>query len=190
MGYALAAAAKDRGAEVLLVSGPTHLAPPPGVKIISVVSAGEMRDAVLGQAQNSDVIIMAAAVSDFKPREAVERKIKKGAAPDALPLERTADILLELGGMKVRPLLVGFAAETDDVEQNALQKLKEKNLDMIVVNDLLKHGSGFGTDTNAVTIFQRSGERYELPTLPKPEIAGTIIQFVVELLRRGASPVL
>jgi phosphopantothenoylcysteine decarboxylase/phosphopantothenate--cysteine ligase len=189
MGYALAAAAKDRGADVLLVSGPTHLIPPPGVKVISVVSAGEMHDAIREQLRRCDIVIMAAAVSDFRPLQSSGRKIKKEEAPATLQLERTVDILKELGKTEAKPLLVGFAAETDDVEQNALKKLKDKNLDMIVMNDLLKPGSGFGADTNAVTIFDRSGKRYELPTLPKPEIARRIMNVVVELMKHRPSPV-
>ena len=189
MGYALAAAAKDRGADVLLVSGPTHLAPPPGVKVISVVSAGEMHDAVIGQARHSDVVIMAAAVSDFRPHQSADRKIKKEDAPATLRLERTVDILKELGKSGEKPLLVGFAAETDDVEQNALKKLRDKNLDLIVVNDLLRHGSGFGSDTNAVTMIERSGKRHELSTLPKAEVARKIMDVVVELIKHGTSSV-
>jgi phosphopantothenoylcysteine decarboxylase/phosphopantothenate--cysteine ligase len=183
MGYALAAAARERGADVVLISGPTHLARPYGVKVVSVISAEEMRDAVLEQFNHSDIVIMAAAVSDFKPVRPSARKIKKEEAPGVLQLERTPDILKELGKKGGKQLLVGFAAETDDVERNALKKLKDKNLDMIVVNDLLREGSGFGIDTNAVTVFDRSGGRQELPTMQKSEAARSIVNSIVELAK-------
>ncbi len=183
MGYALAAAARERGADVVLISGPTQLAAPFGVTVVSVVSADEMRTAVLKQYSHSDIVIMAAAVSDFKPSRPSARKIKKEEAAEALQLERTHDILRELGERGGKQLLVGFAAETDDIELNALKKLKDKNLDMVVVNDLLRDGSGFGTDTNAVTIFDRSGRRQELPTMPKSEVARSIVNSLVELVK-------
>lgn len=183
MGYALAAAARERGADVVLISGPTPLSHPYGVKVISVVSAEEMRAAVHEQFNHSDIVIMAAAVSDFKPVRSSAKKIKKEEAPGVLQLERTPDILKELGKNGGKQLLVGFAAETDDVELNALKKLKDKNLDMIVVNDILREGSGFGTDTNAVTVFDRSGKRQELPTMPKAEAARSIVDFILELVK-------
>jgi phosphopantothenoylcysteine decarboxylase / phosphopantothenate---cysteine ligase len=139
--------------------------------MINVISARQMHDAVMAHADFSHVVIMSAAVSDFRPVHATERKIKKQDAPAVIQLERTDDILLKLGRAGGNRLLVGFAAETDDVEQNAIKKLKEKNLDLIVVNDLLKAGAGFGTDTNAVTIFDRSGKKVELPTMSKSDIA-------------------
>lgn len=187
MGYALAAAARDRGAEVILISGPTQLTPPQGVKVVSVVSAGEMRSAVMEHVDRSHVVIMAAAVSDFKPFTASDRKIKKEDAAQTLELERTEDILLELGKAGGKRLLVGFAAETDDVEQNAVKKLNEKHLDMIVVNDLLKSGSGFGVDTNAVTIIDRTGKRTEVPTLPKTQVAASVMTAISEFLKKQNS---
>ena len=183
MGYALAMAARERGADVVLISGPTQLAHPYGVKVVPVVSAEEMRAAVLEQYHHSDIVVMAAAVSDFRPVGPSKRKIKKEEAPGILQLERTPDILKELGKSGGKQLLVGFAAETDDVERNALKKLTDKNLDMIVVNDLLREGSGFGSDTNAVTVFGRSGKRHELPTMPKSEIARSIVDSIVELVK-------
>ena len=183
MGYALAAAARERGADVVLISGPTQLAHPYGVKVVSVISAEEMRDAILKQFKHCDIVIMAAAVSDFKPVKPSARKIKKEEAPGVLQLEQTPDILKELGKNGGKQLLVGFAAETDDVERNALKKLKDKNLDMIVVNDLLREGSGFGIDTNAVTVFDRSGGRQELPTMQKSEAARSIVNSIVELAK-------
>ncbi len=184
MGYALAAAAMERGADVVLISGPTQLAAPSGAKVIPVVSAREMHDAVLEHFPQCDVVIMAAAVSDFKPSRTSDRKIKKEEAPAVLQIERTVDILKELGGSRGKQLLVGFAAETDDIEKNALKKLKDKNIDMIVVNDLLRSGSGFGVDTNSVVIFDRSGKREELPTMPKSQIARCIMSSVAELIKQ------
>jgi len=184
MGYALAAAAKERGADVVLISGPTQLCPPQGVRVIPVVSAGDMHRAVKEQARRSTIIIMAAAVSDFAPLQKFDRKIKKDIALSSLQLERTVDILRELGMEKGEYLLVGFAAETDNVEQNAVQKLKDKHLDMIVVNDVLLSGSGFGTDTNAVTIIDASGNRTNLPTMPKEEVARIIINTIIQIGRQ------
>ena len=188
MGYALAAATKERGANVVLISGPTQLAPPPGVTVVPVVSAGEMHDAVMERVSDIDIVIMAAAVSDFRPLRSAGRKIKKEDAPDVLQLERTVDILSKLGKAGGTRLLVGFAAETDAVEQNALKKLRDKNLDLIVMNDILRPGSGFGTDTNAVTILDRAGKRYELPTLPKREAARSIVNVVVDLMKQRTPP--
>lgn len=184
MGYALAVAARERGAEVVLVSGPTHLTPPPGVRMVPVVSANDMHVAVMREADHCDVVIMAAAVSDFKPLARSDRKIKKDQASTQLQLERTADILQELGRAGKIRLLAGFAAETDDLEQNALNKLREKNLDMIVVNDLGRPDSGFGTDTNAVTIIDRYGSRQNLPVMPKLEIARNIVSSLIGLLNK------
>ncbi len=184
MGFALAVAARDRGADVVLIAGHTELAPPAGVKMIAVESASEMRAAVLEQLPGCDAVIMAAAVSDFRPVQSSDRKIKKEDAPDVLQLERTADILKELGRSGNNKLLVGFAAETDDVEANALRKLKEKNLDLIAANDLSAKGSGFGTDTNAVVLIDRYGRKKTLPTMPKSQIARSIMHEVAELLSR------
>jgi phosphopantothenoylcysteine decarboxylase/phosphopantothenate--cysteine ligase len=184
MGYALAAAARDRGAEVILISGPTQLKPPQGVKVVSVVSAVDMHRAVMEHLDRSHIVIMAAAVSDFKPLQTSNRKVKKEDAAQTLQLERTEDILLELGKAGGKRLLVGFAAETDDLEKNAVKKLKEKHLDMIVVNDLLRSGSGFGVDTNAVTIIDRAGKRTEVPTSPKTQVAASIMTAVSDFLKK------
>ena len=183
MGYALAAAARDRGAEVVLISGRTELAPPPGVTVVPVVSAEEMHDAVLARFPGCDAVIMAAAVSDFKPTRSSDRKIRKEEVAAVLQLERTVDILKELGKAAGKQLLVGFAAETDNIEENALRKLKDKNLDMIVANDLLECGSGFAVDTNSVVIFDRDGKRQKLPTMPKSQIAGIIMNSVSGLIK-------
>ena len=184
MGYALARAAQQRGARVILITGPTHLAPPVNVTTISVSSADEMRQAVMEQREQCQVMIMAAAVSDFKPRRASDRKIKKGDGPLTLDLERTGDILQELGRLPGKRLLVGFAAETDDIEQNAAKKLREKNLDLIVANDVLQPGCGFGTDTNSVIIIDRSGKRVDVPNMGKSGVAAQILDLVVDLLKQ------
>jgi phosphopantothenoylcysteine decarboxylase/phosphopantothenate--cysteine ligase len=183
MGYALAEAARSRGADVILISGPTSLPPPKGAKRVSVVSAKQMYDAVMAHVDLSHVVIMAAAVSDFRPVRTTDRKIKKEEAPATISLEPTDDILMTLGKTRQDRLLVGFAAETDDVEQNAIKKLKEKNLDLIVLNDLLRTGAGFDSDTNAVMIIDRAGNKCELPVMPKTKIAAHIIEAITVLLR-------
>ena len=183
MGYALAAAARDHGAEVILITGPTQLARPYGVNVVSVVTAADMHQAVMEHLERSHIVVMAAAVSDFRPLQTFERKIKKEKVPETLVLARTGDILFEIGKTGGKRLLIGFAAETDDIDRNAVKKLKDKNLDMIVVNDLLKNGSGFGADTNTVTIIERSGKRTELPTMPKSAIAGHIMSVIGERVR-------
>jgi phosphopantothenoylcysteine decarboxylase / phosphopantothenate---cysteine ligase len=181
MGYAIAEAARDRGATVILVSGPTALAPPEGVTVIPVQSAYDMHKAVMEHVEGSQIVIMAAAVSDFKPTVSSDRKIKKHEASLVINLERTEDILSAAAKAPGRKLLVGFAAETDNVLGNAIQKLKSKDLDMIVVNDLMKKGAGFGSDTNAVIIIDRAGVQTELQMMPKREIARKIINKVAEL---------
>ncbi len=186
MGYALAAAARERGADVVLISGPSHLHPPQDVKVVPVISARDMYAAVKEHARNSSIIIMAAAVSDFTPLMKFDRKLKKESAPTSLQLERTVDILQELGTDKGKHLLIGFAAETDDAEQNAFKKLRDKNLDMIVVNDILQPGAGFGSDTNAVTIIDRTGHRAEIPTMPKDEIARIIVNAIIHMMKLKA----
>ena len=182
MGYALAAAARDRGADVILVAGPTDREPPDGVKCIRVNTAAEMRRAVMEFSDQARVVIMAAAVSDFRPTVSSDRKIKKDAATLTLQLQETEDILAELGTRPGRRMLVGFAAETDSIIQNATRKLKQKNLDMIVANDLLQEGAGFGCDTNAVTIIERSGRVTEIPVMRKSEVASRILDKIVELV--------
>jgi phosphopantothenoylcysteine decarboxylase/phosphopantothenate--cysteine ligase len=180
MGYAIAEAARDRGASVILISGPTAIAPPAGVTLISVQSASDMHKAVMDHMEGTQVVVMAAAVSDFKPTFSSDRKIKKHEAPTMINLERTEDILSAVAKSPGKKLLVGFAAETDNVLDNAIQKLRSKNLDMIVVNDLMKKGAGFGSDTNAVIIIDRAGVRAELPLMPKREIARRIIDKIAE----------
>jgi phosphopantothenoylcysteine decarboxylase/phosphopantothenate--cysteine ligase len=181
MGYALAAAARDRGASVTLISGPTHLVPPPGVTSISVTTAEDMGRMVQEHASRCAIVIMAAAVSDFRPTEAVNRKIRKEDAAHSIPLTRTPDILQGLGSNKAGRILVGFAAETNDLVKNAGEKLRRKNLDLIVANDVGGSNSGFASETNAAVLIDRTGKVTELPLMPKTELASRIIDVIVEL---------
>src|SRR4030043_1458930 len=189
MGYALAKIARRRGAEVILITGPTSLPlPRKDIKFLPVRSAEEMRKAVFNSLEGSSVVIKAAAVSDYRPKVISEKKIKKGESDTTLALERTKDILEELGKKKGNRILIGFAAETEDLIANAKKKLQEKNLDFIVVNDVTKPGAGFGLDTNQVKILYPSGKVRELPLMSKEEVSQVILDDVVKLLkqRRGS----
>lgn len=185
MGYAVARAARNRGARVVLVSGPVALPPPQGVELLKVVSAREMAAAVFSRCDHADVIIKAAAVADFRPVSRETGKIKKGQTEGVtLELVRNPDILAELGTRKGKYLLVGFAAETGNLLVNARKKLKEKNLDLIVANDVTEAGSGFGADTNSVRLIGRDREIESLPCLAKGEVADRLLDRVVELLKQ------
>ncbi|MBN2282715.1 MAG: bifunctional phosphopantothenoylcysteine decarboxylase/phosphopantothenate--cysteine ligase CoaBC [Deltaproteobacteria bacterium] len=190
MGYAIAAEAKKRGASVILVSGPTDLEVPGGVTCVNVMSAEEMRTAVLAHVRDSSVIIKAAAVSDYRPSVVSEQKIKKGKDTLTLQLERNPDIIAEVGKEKGDRILVGFAMETEQLEKNARKKLKEKNMDFIVANDLGTEGAGFRYDTNIVKIIHRRGAVEALPIMTKREVAGAILDRVKKLLdeRRKDGP--
>ena len=183
MGYALAAAARERGAEVVLISGSTCLSPPPEIKLVKTRTAVEMRQAVLKYFPEADIVIKAAAVSDFRPAETAGQKIKKNKASLNLVLTANPDILMELGGMrneKSKPVfLVGFAAESESHLSEGERKLKNKNLDMLVVNDILAKDRGFAVDTNQVTILSRSGDKIELPLLSKEETARRIMAEII-----------
>jgi phosphopantothenoylcysteine decarboxylase/phosphopantothenate--cysteine ligase len=185
MGYALADAAQRRGAHVILVSGPTDLTAPAGVDWVPVRSTEEMRAAVLERFQDAGIVIKAAAVADYRPATVGERKLKRGAGRLSLELEPTPDILAELGRQKGSRILVGFAAETDRVAENARDKLERKGADMIVANDVTQAGAGFDTDTNVVTIHLRDGREVLLPKLTKFEAANRILDHVIELQRRA-----
>ena len=187
MGFAIASAAWRHGADVTLVHGPVSgsLHAPRGLARVAVETAREMRRAVLDAAPKAAVVIMAAAVADYRPRHAAPRKIKKGKESLAIDLARTDDILSELGRAKGSRLLVGFAAETDRVVENAREKLDRKNLDVVVANDVTAKGAGFGSDTNRITILDREGGEESLPLLPKDEAAEALIGRVV---RRLAPP--
>jgi phosphopantothenoylcysteine decarboxylase / phosphopantothenate---cysteine ligase len=186
MGYALAGAARSRGANVVLVSGPTEMAPPPGVELIRVTTAAEMRDAVVPRAAQADVVIMAAAVADYAPASAPNQKIHKAADTLTLSLVRTPDILSELAKMRTgseRPLLVGFAAETTDVVASARRKQREKGVDLVVANDVSRADAGFDVDTNEVTLVSSTGEE-TLPLQSKSAIAAQILQRIEALMSR------
>ncbi len=183
MGYALANMAALRGAEVTLVSGPGNLKPPVNVNFLGVKTTEEMRQAVVDGRLRHDVIIKAAAVLDYRPREVSDQKIKKESGPQTLQLERTPDILAELGRLRGDSpcVLVGFAAETEDLMAHASRKLKKKNLDMIVANDVSRKDAGFDTDTNLVKILHRDGRVEDLPLMTKQEVADQILDRVKAL---------
>lgn len=185
MGYAIAEAAADRGAVVTLVTGPTQLEPPENVDVVRVVSAREMYNRVLERFESQQVVIKAAAVSDYRPVQVEPHKIKKSAGELQLKLEKTEDILEELGRRKGNRILVGFAAETRDLVQHAVDKIKRKNLDFIVVNDVSPASagkSGFESDTNAVKIIDSEFNVTDVPLQPKAELAHVILDRVVQLL--------
>jgi phosphopantothenoylcysteine decarboxylase / phosphopantothenate---cysteine ligase len=189
MGYRLAEAARDRGARVTLVSGPTSLPTPAGVDFVAVHSAEEMARAVEARARDAGIVLMAAAVSDYRPREAAPQKLKKGPGLERLELERTPDILRSLGEAKNGRLLVGFAAETEDVVAHARRKLREKNLDLIVANDVSRKDAGFAAETNAALLLDASGGEESVPVVSKRELAERILDRVVALKRSPqASP--
>jgi phosphopantothenoylcysteine decarboxylase/phosphopantothenate--cysteine ligase len=180
MGYALAEAARDRGASVVLISAPTALAIPIGVETIQVESALQMREEVSKSASQTDVLIMTAAVADYRPAAPLETKIKREASTMRLELTRNPDILAEVKGDLLK---IGFAAESENLVENARKKLVGKNLDLIVANDITAPSSGFDAETNKVTLLDREGNIEELPLLPKSEVAHKILDKVVQLLK-------
>ena len=183
MGYALAEAARDRGADVVLVTTPTALPRPVGVQAVPVESVAQMRDAVLAACKGADALIMAAAVSDFRPAHVAGQKIKKNPEGDglSLPLVKNADFFVEVPKGVLR---IGFAAESEDLLENALGKLKAKDMDLIVANDIMATDSGFGVDTNRVTILDRQGKIEELPLMQKYDVAHRILDRVAKLLEK------
>lgn len=183
MGYALAEAARDRGAKVCLITAPTWLPEPVGVEVIKVNTAQEMYEAVTKATSGADALLMAAAVADYRPRLIAKDKIKKGKPGLTLELEGTPDILGTVKGDFIR---VGFAAESSNLLENARQKLLQKNLDFIVANDITAGDSGFGVDTNRVTIIDREGRTESLPLLPKREVAEKVLDKVANLLAEKA----
>ena len=184
MGYAIAHAALLRGADVDLVTAPTGLDPPPGARVHRVQTALQMRDAVLGLAADADVIVKAAAVADFRPTEAAERKIKKDGAPSRITLTRNPDILAELGASGLRAVLVGFAAETDDLERNGHEKLQRKGLDLIVVNPVDGEDAGFEVDTNRAVLLGADGMRRDVALTAKSALAEIVLDAAGELLEQ------
>ncbi|WP_058485309.1 bifunctional phosphopantothenoylcysteine decarboxylase/phosphopantothenate--cysteine ligase CoaBC [Defluviitalea phaphyphila] len=183
MGYAIAEAAIKRGANVTLISGPTNLTPPRDCKFIKVTTTEEMYNTVLDNFDNCDIVIKAAAPSDYKVKEVFSSKIKKKDKKISIELVPNPDILKELGSRKNKQILVGFAAESDDELKNGKEKLEKKNLDMICINNILKENVGFGYDTNMITIIKRSGEKNKLPLMSKIELADKILDEILDIIK-------
>lgn len=185
MGYALARVARRRGAEVVLISGPTTLPDPDGVRAIRVRTAKEMFDAVMAQAGHSTIIIKAAAVSDMRPATVFQHKVKKAEMGQQWPMEKTDDILKALGERKKDQVLVGFAAETQDLEENARAKLTAKNLDLVVANLVGQDDSGFGSDTNQVSLYYKDGRSEALALMHKSALADLLLDRVLEIKKNS-----
>ena len=181
MGYAIARQAANRGAEVVLVSGPSSQSAPAGVTVVPVKSAQDMFAAVQQEYAAADAVIKAAAVADYRPKTVASQKIKKSDGDWILELERNPDILAWLGAHKNKQILVGFAAETNDVQQNALSKLQRKRLDLIAANDLTEQHSGFARDTNKITLYGADGSVTELPVLSKEQAADVLLDKVLAI---------
>jgi phosphopantothenoylcysteine decarboxylase/phosphopantothenate--cysteine ligase len=180
MGYALAEICQNYGADVTLVSGPVSIEAPPGVHLISVTSARQMYDACLPMFKTSDIAIMSAAVADFTPLETAQQKIKKTEQSISISLTKTEDILAALGQIKSdHQILVGFALETENEKENAIDKLKRKNANFIVLNSLNDAGAGFGSDTNKITIFDQHGKEFTFPLKSKKELAVDILNTIL-----------
>ena len=185
MGYSIAKEAIERGADVTLITGPTNLTPPQNLKkLIKIESANDMYEAVLENLEENDVVIKSAAVADYKPKNYSNKKIKKSDEDLFIQLDRNKDIAQEIGKIKNNKILVGFAAETNDLIENASLKIKKKNLDFIVANDLTKEGAGFGVDTNIVKIIDKNGDITEYPKMQKEEVANVILDKVKLLLQK------
>ena len=183
MGYSIAKEAIERGADVTLITGPTNLIPPQNLKkLVKIESAKDMYEAVLDNLDENDVVIKSAAVADYKPKYYSSKKIKKSEDDLVIELDRNKDIALEIGKIKKDKVLVGFAAETNDLIENANLKIKKKNLDFIVANDLTKEGAGFGVDTNIVKIIDKEGNITDYPKMKKEEVANVILDKIKELL--------
>lgn len=185
MGYAMAKSAHALGADVTLISGPVQLETPVGVNRIDVKSAADMHQAVIERFNDNDIIIKTAAVSDYTPKVSYDKKLKKQPGDLAIEMVRTPDILKELGNKKTNQYLVGFAAETNDLLRYGKDKLKNKNLDMIVINDISQPNQGFNADTNAVTIMTKTGKERVIALQPKDVIANEILQLISEEVDRA-----
>lgn len=185
MGFALAEEAAKLGAEVTLISGPVSLEAPQGVNLISIESAEDMYNEVLNAFDTADIVIKSAAVADYKPKITSDTKMKKQDGDLSIEFERTKDILKTLGEKKDSQLLIGFAAETNNVEQYAAEKLRKKNADMIVANNITVEGAGFAGDTNIVTVFRKDGTQRELPLLTKADTAKEILYEIKNLMDKG-----
>ena len=186
MGYALAEAATERGAQVTLVSGPTELVPPQGVELVPIITAEEMYQALVSRFDESTMLIMAAAVGDFRPRQVISEKVKKHDwNGEPLELERTTDILAALSAQRTHQILVGFAAETNNLIENGQEKLKKKSLDMVIVNQIGGNNSAFGNDENEAILLTRDGSRTPLPRLPKRILADRILDDLLKFNARS-----
>jgi phosphopantothenoylcysteine decarboxylase/phosphopantothenate--cysteine ligase len=183
MGFAVASEAARRGADVTLVAGPVALSDPPGVSVVRVETAEQMREAVAGRFDAVDAVVMAAAVADFRPSAPSDRKLKKGGGPPALDLEPTEDILAGLGKRKEGQILVGFAAETDDVEAEGRRKLSEKILDLVIANEFGRPGTGFGSDRSRAAILSRVGDDVAMQEWTKVGLAGAICDRLSDRIR-------
>ncbi|MBR3085577.1 MAG: hypothetical protein IKH04_04165 [Kiritimatiellae bacterium] len=180
MGFAVAAEAAAAGHDAILVAGPVSLPTPSGVRRIDIVSALDMLAAVRGELDGADILVMAAAVADWRPAAVSALKLKKSAMAPSIPLVPNPDILREVAPLKGGRVFVGFAAETGAPDAEARRKLADKGLDLICANDVTAPGAGFGTDTNLVTVFGRGGFRLELPLMPKRDVAREIVRLAVE----------
>lgn len=189
MGYSIAEMAAKKGAQVTLISGPTNLECPPNVKIIKIESALDMFQAVKENLAQNQIIIKAAAVADYRPKVFYDQKVKKKDEDLEIILERNPDILKYIGENKENKILVGFAAETNDLKENATKKILKKNLDFIVANDITQAGAGFRVDTNKVTLFFADGSHKELPLMDKFEVANNILNEICVLLKKKRSEV-
>jgi len=188
MGYALAEAALRRGAHVILITGPVRLKPPGAAEVVKVETAGQMREAVMGNLRRATIAIKTAAVADYKPKQVANEKLKR-KGPITMELEPTADILAEIARVRQNQVLVGFAAETSNVLEHAKDKLERKQLDMIVANDVSKTAIGFDSDRNAVTILTRDGQAIEVAETTKWEVAHRVLDEVVALKQRKAATI-
>jgi len=182
MGYAIAEAARNRGAHVTLVSGPTNLAKPTGVEVVDVITAGEMYDAVIDRYEDQDIVIKSAAVADYKPANIAAQKLKKSDRDMSIALERTEDIAQTIGEKKDNQIIVGFAAESENLIENAKKKIVKKNFDFIVCNDISAQGAGFKSDTNIVSIIDKKGDINCYEKMLKTTLADIILDKVVTLL--------
>ena len=186
MGFAVAEAARDRGAQVTLISGPVHITPPAGVQLVKVRTAQEMQRAVIEHLPSSTLLVMAAAVADFQAAEISREKIKKHAEVQHLTLQPTPDILADVARLRqTSQLIVGFAAETTDMLRNAADKMRAKKLDLMVANDVTQQGAGFDVETNIVTLLFPDGRTESLPKLSKHEVALRLLDAIVALRQRG-----
>jgi phosphopantothenoylcysteine decarboxylase/phosphopantothenate--cysteine ligase len=186
MGFAIARVAKELGATVQLIAANTHEAPPEGIEVIQAMSAQDMYDAVLERMDDADIIIKAAAVADYRPVKQAPHKMKKSSERLSLELERTEDILQKIGELKKHQFVVGFAAETHDVDYYAQDKLKRKNCDFIVANDVTAEGAGFGVDTNIVKIYDHQGLVEQLPQMTKEQVAHRLLSLIADRLAGGS----